>query len=233
MNYFLQDCNVRFLDKDQNACNIALYNNWWDELIRFYGQRIIYYVNNFSLSAQDETYGEDPTARFLDPQPIIAMCDLAQSQMFARWALMGDDFTTMVIHITAFRNVFGPTAEPKSGDIYQLSEYGNDRPNPRDGKMFEVTERLDEEVTQINQLLGHYVWLIKAKRYEYSFEPNVSAEGGSTQVYDNTFFGRLSGGENPQTSTKSYPGSAADQYSKDIFNYTQDGANEDSVYGKY
>lgn len=231
--YFSTDCNLRWLDKEDNACNIILWNTWWDELIAQYGQKIIYYVNNFSLSAQDETYGEDPASIFSNPVEIVAMLNLEQSQMFARFGLMSDDFSTMLIHITAFRNVFGPTAEPKSGDIYQLSEFGNDRPSPRNGKMFEITERLDEEVTQINQLLGHYVWLIKAKRYEYSFEPGVSAEGGSAQVYDNTFFGRLSGGDNPESSTKTYPGSANDQYSPGIFDNNGRGADQDSVYGQY
>ena len=159
---------VRYLDKGITGCEIALFNIWWTEQCNQYGQQILYYVNNFSLSGADQTYGEDTPQKFSDPLPIIALVDLSQTQMFSKWALLGDDFTTMVIPITGFRDVFGPTAEPKSGDVFQLSEYGEDRPGGRNGKMFEITERLDEEITQTNQLMGHYCWLIKAKRYEYS-----------------------------------------------------------------
>lgn len=231
--YFYTDCNLRYLDKDQNECILGVVSNWWDELIANYGQIVLYYVSNFSLSAQDETYGEDTPAGFQDPRQLVAMCSLTQAQLFAKWGLMSDDFTTFVVHITAFRNVFGASSEPKSGDVFQLIEFGNDRPSPRDGKMFQITERSDEDITQTNQLMGHFVWFIKAKRYEYTFEPNISAEKGQDQVYDNTFFGRLSGYENPQTSTKTYPGSANDQYSPTIFDYKNDGASEDTEYGGY
>ena len=113
-----------------------------------------------------------------------------------------------------------------------MYEYGEDRPGGRDGKKFEVTERLDEEITQINPLMGHYVWIIKAKRYEYSFEPGLSAEAMSDQVFDNTNFGRLSGGDNPEEDGKSYSGTSADEYQKTLFNYNS-GGNLDDVYGGY
>ena len=68
---------------------------------------------------------------------------------------------------------FGPIVEPKAGDVFELSEYGDDRPNKRQAKFFEITEKLDQDISQINNLQGHYVFLLKAKRLDYSFEPNI------------------------------------------------------------
>ncbi len=69
---------------------------------------------------------------------------------------------------------FGPVIEPKAGDVFELSEYGDDRPNNRQAKFFEITEKLDQDISQINNLQGHYVFLLKAKRLDYSFEPNIN-----------------------------------------------------------
>ena len=69
---------------------------------------------------------------------------------------------------------FGPIVEPKAGDVFELSEYGDDRPNNRQAKFFEITEKLDQDISQINNLQGHYVFLLKAKRLDYSFEPNIN-----------------------------------------------------------
>ena len=88
-----------------------------------------------------------------------------------------------------------------------------DRPGGRAGKHFEITERLDQDVNQINQLLGHYVWLIKAKRHDYSFEPGLSPEAVSDQVDDDP---------------------VVDQLSKEVFDYNQSPFSiNDDVYGDY
>jgi len=94
--------------------------------------------------------------------------------------------------------------QPKAGDVFIMSEYGEGRPGERSGKQFEVTEVLDQDIARINQLGGHYVWLIKAKRFDYSFEPGLSAEKGSQQVYENAFNGSLSGGVQDVSETKKY-----------------------------
>ena len=97
----------------------------------------------------------------------------------------------------------------KASDVFDLSEFGEDRPGGRGGKHFEITERIDQDVQQINPLIGHYVWLIKAKRHDYSFEPEIPRENVSTQVEDNVR-----------------------QDSLNIFNYPDYGDNDD-VYGGY
>ena len=99
------------------------------------------------------------------------------------------------------------------------------------GKKFEITERLDQDVNMINPILGHYVWLIKAKRFDFSFEPGINAEPRSDQVYDDTFSGRLPGGSNPATDDKVYDDNAEDS-ARSVFDYSEYGDNDD-VYGDY
>ena len=77
---------------------------------------------------------------------------------------------------------FGPIVEPKAGDVFELTEYGNDRPNNRQSKFFEITEKLDQDISQINNLQGHYVFLLKAKRLDYSFEPNIDFNDARSDV---------------------------------------------------
>ena len=68
-------------------------------------------------------------------------------------------------------------------------------------KIFEITERLDESVKEINQLQGHYVFKLRARRNDHTFLPTVitgettselAAEAKSTQVSDISGAGRLS-----------------------------------------
>ena len=124
-----------------------------------------------------------------------------------------------------------PRPEPKSGDVFTLSEYGDDRPEGRGGKSFEVTQRLDQESSKINPLMGHYVWMVNAKRLEYTFNPGLTAEKKSDQVTDTSFSGRLSGHTNPQTNTKVDSTNDSTTESKKIFDFTTDG--DDDVYGDY
>ena len=133
--------------------------------------------------------------------------------------------------------------QPKSGDVFALTEYGEGRVNPRGPKWFEVTEILDEDISYANQLGGHYTWIIKGKRYEYSFEPGLSAEQADAQVFDNSFSGILSGGSQDPSAPKVYdeqdaePGvvpalpSINDVSAAQVFNQPKN--NNTSVYGQY
>lgn len=69
------------------------------------------------------------------------------------------------------------------------------------------------------------MWLIKAKRYEYSFEPGLTGEQANTQVYDDTVGVGVSGAGKNYT----YSASAA---SISIFNYGTT-TGYDDVYGGY
>ena len=171
-----------------------------------------------------------------------------------RFGFDSEDEITAYIHISSFYDTFYTLSalsanqynviEPKAGDVFQLTEYGNDRPNERQGKYFEVTEKLDQDISQMNQLAGHYVFLLKAKRLDYSFEPNIPfnnidattrAEGvsGNDQVFESAFEGRLSGGDNTQSQNKK---DGYDEY--DINNISKDDVfdmsrNDTDVYGDY
>ena len=109
----------------------------------------------------------------------------------------------------------------------------------RSPKYFEITEKLDQDIAQVNQLGGHYVFLLKAKRLDYSFEPNIpfnnlrSNISGNAQVYDDSFAGRATGGvnETSQTKTPEYDNYNADLLSQeDVFDMSD---NDTDVYGDY
>lgn len=215
----------RYTDKENNTAERVTYSNYWREQINLYGQRISYYVNNTSLTSADVLYGEEPTQRFSPPVSIIAAININDNAlMLSKYGLLSEDEVTAFIHISAFYETFGWNSEPKSGDLFQLSEYGSDRPGGRDGKFFEITERLDEDIAQINPLAGHYVWLVKAKRFEYSFEAGLSGESVNQQVYEDTKVATVSGAAKPYTTD-------IDQESKNVFDYSR--TDYSDVYGGY
>ena len=144
--------------------------------------------------------------------------------MLSKFGLVSDDEVTAFVHISAFYETFGYGKEPKSGDLFQLTEYGSDRPGGRSGNIYEITQRLDQDIAQINALMGHYVWLIKAKRFEYSFEPGVTPEAHNDQIFDDTKNLYASGANKPYANS-------VDADSKQIFDYTQ--TDFSNVYGGY
>jgi len=224
INYTDNGC-IRFTNKNNNNSERILQSNYWREQINLYGQQCNYFVNTFSLLSADNLYGEQSTQTFAPALPFVIALNLNENAlMLSKYGLLSEDEVTAFIHISSFYATFGGI-EPKSGDVFQLTEYGNDRPNGRTGKFFEITERLDEDVAQINQLAGHYVWLIKAKRFEWSFEPGLSgAETVNNQVFDDT--------QNPTASGANKPYDySADIESKQIFDYSQ--TDYSSVYGGY
>jgi len=214
---------LRFTDKENNECERELYSNYWREQLSLYGQKTMYYVNLTNTLCADNIYGEQPLAGYRPPQPLVMAINLSENALvLSKFGFQSDDFLTAYVHISSFYEVFPLDLEPKAGDVFQLTEYGSDRPGERDGKMFQITERLDQDINKINPLLGHYVWLLKAKRFEYSFEPGLTAEKGNTQVFDNPK------DDNAKGATKNYTFDI-NTASKQVF----DGKNNTSVYGEY
>lgn len=126
----------------------------------------------------------------------------------------------------------GQAIEPKSGDLIQMSPLGCDRPNGRGAKVFEITERTDQDIATINPLMGHYVYRLKARRYEYSFEPGAPLEPQNQQVFENSFSGIISStidGVVP-SAVKSYPGDVDTDSKANILNMD---VNNTDVYGSY
>ena len=240
----------RFTDKSIQESERFLFSNWWREEINQFGVKVKYFVNTFNPLSANNLYGEEPTKVFADPREIIIAATLNENAItLSQFGFESDDDITAYIHISSFYDEFYTLSavwetqynivEPKAGDIFQLSEYGDDRPNNRQAKYFEITEKLDEDVAQINNLAGHYVFLIKAKRLDYSFEPNIpfnnltSGISGNSQIYEDTFAGRLSGSVNEQSQTKKedYDLYNVDNVSKeDVFDMS---INDTDVYGDY
>jgi hypothetical protein len=226
---------LRFTEKDNNECERQLYSNYWREQLDLYGQKVKYYRNSYNLLSADNVYGEQPTSRFEDPKDVVMAIQLSENALIlSKFGYMSDETCTAYMHISSFYATFPPDAEPKAGDVFKLAEYGNSRPGDRDGKMYEITERLDQENSQINPLMGHYVWLLKAKRFDYSFEPNLPQEKGSNQVYDNERYGTITTNlpndvtYSPRPS--SYPESSDKFSSKNIFDMS---VNNTEIYGGY
>lgn len=213
------------VDKNNNQGDIELQNNYWLEQINLYGQKVGYIVNNFTTASADNLYGEQPTQAYSPPITIKMLIEINENAlMLSKYGLQSDDEVTAFVHISGFYATFGYPKEPKSGDLFQLTEYGNDRPGGRNGKIFEITQKLDEEASRINPLMGHYVWLLRAKRFEYSFEPGVSGEAVNQQVFDDAKNPAVSGADKP------YSYNTGDA-SKNIFDYSK--TNYGDVYGGY
>ena len=201
---------VRFLDKSVNTNERGNYDGWWAEQISMFGTETEYFQTKAVDKLPDDVYGEDPVQGYKDPVKLVLALNLNENAIvMEKFGLMADDEVTAFIHIKEFYKLLGDQSEPVAGDIINLSEFGEDRPGGRGGKHFEITEKIDQDVQQINPLIGHYVWLVKAKRHDYSFEPGITPEKTSTQVKDDV----------------------SDE-SKSIFDYTQHGNNDD-VYGGY
>ena len=222
---------IRFTDKDKNQAERALYSNYWREQIDMYGQKILYYRNLFNLQDGDLTYGEMPLNQFELPKTMIMIMTLTENALvLSKFGYQSDDQVTAYLHISSFYAHYPPSLEPKAGDVFKLVEYGSDRPGERDGKMYEITERCDEDNSQINPLGGHYVWLLKAKRLEHSFE-DLPQERGNTQVYDDTFYGDLSGSKTvPIKRDESYPQDPDSESKKFVFDMS---VNDTLEYGGY
>ena len=216
---------IRFTDKTNNQNERILYANYWQEQLSLYGQQVQYYVNTFNTLSADMLYGEQPTQQFAPPLPILLGINLNENAlMLSKYGLLSEDEVTAFVSYNSFYTTFGSGTEPKSGDVFQMSEYGSDRVNGRNGNFYEITERLDQDIAQINPLAGHYVWLIKAKRFEWSFEPGLSGEAVNQQVFDDTQNPAASGAQKPYNYS-------ADIASKAVFDYSL--TDYSDVYGGY
>lgn len=211
--------SVRYLNKNNNANERENYAKWWKEQIEHYGTATIYYTNGYSLTSHNFLYGEDPTSTYLKTDDVIMLTDITNdSLMLSKFGIMADCDMTAVIHISSFYEKFGCGTEPKAGDLIQLKEYGADRPGGRSAPIYQITERDDEYLQMTNPLIGHYVWYLKCKRFEYSYENGVTPGINEKQVSDGGDYGRLAGGESPEELFQPYPDSVQNS-TKSIYDY--------------
>lgn len=220
----------RFADKAKTNNERGNYSKWFKEQICMYGTEVLYQQASKDLENYDPLYGEDAVQVFGDETNMIMYIELNENALtLSQFGINSDDEVTAYIHYDSFYASMSGTGdakdgdiEPKAGDIFRLSEYGNDRVFPRTGSVYEITERLDQDVQKINPLMGHYVWLLKAKRFDYSFESNVTPEGGSKQVDEDSIYDPYLQNDETWSAITS----------NDIFDYGDYGGG-DAVYGDY
>jgi hypothetical protein len=232
---FKFNSGLRFLDKQVNCNERDNYKGWWLEQIYQYGTVIDYYINGTNLDNMDPLYGENPSQTFLDPKKLVFALTLNEnSVVLQKFGLVADDELTGFIPIESYTlamsSADNPNPEPKAGDVIELTEFGSSRPGGRTGKKFEITDRLDQDVEQMNPLLGHYVWLIKGKRYDYSYEQGIDKEGELQQLTDDTYHGGLSGDEELEDDALYF--NDVDREGRNIFDYSVYG-DYDDIYGGY
>lgn len=232
-------CKVPLINKECNP-DTETVSEIIKDAINLYGVPVNYYVNTTSTLSADLIYGDQPQAVYHVPKTIVMYLELDEDAIqFSKFGIRADDTITAYVHISSFAESFdgdtihadnGQYIEPKSDDVFELAEYGSTRPNGRTGKQFIVTERMESDIGKLNALGGHYVWRIRAKRFEFSYQPGLSAEGANNLIYDNNFSGRLSGGDTDKTENKTYEFDI-DNFSKN--NIFDMGINDTSPYGGY
>jgi len=227
----------RFTDKENNSAERQAYSNYWREQIDMYGQKVWYFRNLYNTLSANNIYGEDTLRHYDPPKELIMAVQLSENALvLSKFGYQSDDAITAYVHISTFHAVYPPYLEPKAGDLFKLVEYGSDRPGERDGKLFEVTERVDEDNSKINPLMGHYVWLLKAKRFDFSHEPGLelAVERGSQQVHDDTFYGTIPSDQPapalPPRQDPNYPGDANTVSKEKVLNMN---INDVLTYGGY
>jgi len=107
-------------------------------------------------------------------------------------------------------------------------------------QLYEITERLWQDFgLKTTTLMGHYVWVIRGKRFDYSYQPGIIPECRQGVVSDDTRTGIATGGsqnvdfQNPQPE-KPYPDNVDQDVENNIWDYNSgDTARNDNVYGKY
>lgn len=220
----------RFTDKSNNVNERNnLFKVWWKDQISLYGTNTTYFVRNFALSAADKFYGENTVDGFEVGTDLVMIMTINDNSItFSKFGLTSDDEVEAFIDISTYQSTLsgvyddGELVEPKAGDVFKLTELGDDRPGDREGKYFEITERVEENVSTINQLQGHYVYKIKARRYDFSYTDNDVKEAASEQVTNDALSGNVT--------------ESAQSYIDDIdiaqASYFDYGTNDD-VYGDY
>jgi hypothetical protein len=194
--------------------------------------KVDYYVHGYSLSGHDAFYGEQTTAKYAPPVEMVVVADVSNdSIILSKFGISSNADITVFIHIDTYHQQFGIDAEPKSGDLVFLKEYGADRPGGREGQVYELTERDDEAINATNQLMGHYVWMLKGTRFDFSFENGAKKEAKNDQVYDSPQSGIVPNSLQTPSDPKLYTDNATDA-GKANFDYGKEGIKTD-VYGEY
>lgn len=232
----------RFVNPENLQGEQLIYDQSYNDLINNFGISVQYYINPFNIETANLLYGEEPTKVYKGPMQIQMYVELDENSLtLSKFGFDAADEFTGYVHIDTFATTasgvfdyasINQNIEPKSGDLIVMDSLSCDRPNGRGAKIYEITERRDDDISSINPILGHYIYRLRAKRYEYSFEPNVPTEPVNDQIYENSFSGVLS--------TNIVDDNVSDNksYNWDINNESQTNvhdmdSNDDSIYGDY
>lgn len=222
----------------------------WKDLINSAGMPIYYFVYKFNIKRSDKIWGEDILAEYEEPFQIKAYVEVKDVPKILgpMGGFFADDTITAYIHIKTFNRktkgmkVFEDLKlryEPKPSDLIQIIEFGCDRPGGRGAKLFEVTNKEDELISQnLNMGFAHYIWKITAKRFQYSYQDGAITPFGeekNCQVYDNNIQGTITDPSVIQDintlSDKSYNWNIDKKSKEEIFN--QNVNNQSNIYGGY
>lgn len=237
--------NLENLDGQQVVVDSA-----WKDLINSAGMPIYYFVYKFNIKRSDKIWGEDILAEYEEPFQIKAYVEVKDVPKILgpMGGFFADDTITAYIHIKTFNRktkgmkVFEDLKlryEPKPSDLIQIIEFGCDRPGGRGAKLFEVTNKEDELISQnLNMGFAHYVWKITAKRFQYSYQDGAITPFGeekNCQVYDNNIQGTITDPSEIRDintpSDKSYNWNIDKKSKEEIFN--QNVNNQSNIYGGY
>lgn len=230
--------DLRYLDVDKTQQEREIFAQYFIEQVKQWGIEVEYIVNNYELSSHNSMYGEHTTKTFDDPEKLIMFVIMNDDSIILnQFGIESQGDLTAFIPISSYQAVFGEGSEPKSGDLIELSEYGSTRTGGRGGEKFEITHRDDQNIQQTIPLMGHYCWMIWAKRYDYSYENNVDPENLINQINDDVaqsdgLSGTASLSSVANNVDKTYDGSA-DELGSLIFNYDSGDKSDDSVYGEF
>ena len=114
----------RYLNKDKNVGVRNMYSNLWAEYINRYGVQTTYFRHGYKLETQDDfIYGEDPTEPFLPSQTLNMIVEYqTDALLLSKFGLESTADLTAVVSVTDYQNTFGIGAEPKAGDVMELTE---------------------------------------------------------------------------------------------------------------
>jgi hypothetical protein len=233
-----------FADPSNFQAEQAIVGSQFEELINNYGVEIGYRVNTFDMGAMNSAFGEHTTMYWEDPLTIKSYIVMEEpSPVYSIAGFDSSDKITAYLHIKTFTAKFSALSvfqalemaiEPKSQDKILVYPLGCDRVSGRGVKIFEVTEATDQDVDEINPLMGHYIWRLKGVRSEFNSATNEPRENVNNQIADNTFFGKLSSSLFPTLTgqAKAYTQNADETVKTQVFPPSTSG-NNGSNYGNY
>ena len=194
---------------------------------------LMMYIELSQDALQLSKFGFDPGDEFTGYVHIDTFSDVLSANTYyvptnqglLSSALSGSGFDSSVISELS-------SIEPKAGDLVQVTPLGCDRPGQRGAKVYEITEKMDEDVSALNPVLGHYVFRIRAKRFDFSFQTEAPRERVDSNIFENSFSGtlstQLSGDE--VSRDKGYTWDIDDESKETVFDMS---TNNTDIYGDY